>query len=636
MSLPPPRVILTLIWIQILILGVVNKPANAQEGGQVGLSPIDTEEFPKISSYLDVRTPEGDFVFGLEEHNVRIIEDGSRLPVNELEHIRTGVQFVLAVSPGPAFTIRDVQGVSRYEYLVQALVAWAKARGGSTVDDLSIVVADGPESTHMAELDRWVAILTAFTPTGSETGPDFDILAQALDVAADPTTNPGMGRAVLFVTPLPGQDVSLGLQSLAARANQQGVKIFVWLVASAELFSSPQAEPLATLAEQTGGKMFAYSGQESIPSPEEFLAAIRNVYSLAYDSRIRTSGPHQVSAEVNFNGQDYSSLVQDFDLEVMPPSIAFVSPPMEIERINLAEESDPEVLSPNFQQLELMVEFPDGHVRSLKGTTLYVDGEVTETNRTDPFDQFTWDLREYTSSGEHILVVEIEDNLGMTGNTVETAIQITIGDSGTSALGIVSQNRTMLAAFVVAISGAVLLLVLILGGRLRPGFIREFRRRKKQSDPVTQPVVIHSEQTTQPRSTWIDRFQWPRGRITSKSYAHMVPLSDSNQEDSNPPIAITSERVTFGRDDGQADQVIEDDSVESLHARLQRESKGVFRLSDEGSIAGTWVNYSPVPKEGTILEQGDLIHLGRVGFRFIMRDPHRVRKPVQRREDLIP
>jgi hypothetical protein len=116
----------------------------------------------------------------------------------------------------------------------------------------------------------------------------------------------------------------------------------------------------------------------------------------------------------------------------------------------------------------------------------------------------------------------------------------------------------------------------------------------------------------------------------------MVPLSDSNQEGSNPPIAITSERVTFGRDDGQADQVIEDDSVESLHARLQRESKGVFRLSDEGSIAGTWVNYSPVPKEGTILEQGDLIHLGRVGFRFIMRDPHRVRKPVQRREDSIP
>jgi hypothetical protein len=636
MSLPPPRVILTLIWVQILILGVVNKPAIAQEGSQIGLAPIDTEEFPRISSYLDVRTPEGDFVFGLEEPNVRIIEDGTRLPVNELEHIRTGVQFVLAVSPGPAFDIRDVQGVSRYEYLEQALVDWAKSRDGSTVDDLRIIVPDGPESTHIAEFDRWVAFLNSFAPTGSETGPDFDILAQALDVAADPTTNPGMARAVLFVTPLPGQDVSLGLQSLAARASQQGVKIFIWLVASAELFPTPQAEQLATLADQTGGKMFAYSGQESIPSPEQYLEGIRNAYSLVYDSRITTSGPHQVSAEVNFNGQYYASPVQEFDIEVMPPSIAFVSPPMKIERINLAEEGDPELLSPDSQHLELLVEFPDGHVRSLKETTLYVDGEMTEINRTDPFDQFTWDLSEYPSSGEHILVVVVEDNLGMTGKTVETTIQITSGDSGTSALSVVSQNRTMLAAIVVAISGAVLLLVLVLGGRLHPGFFREFRRRKKLSDPVTQPVVFHPEQTTQSRSTWINRFQWPRGRITSKSYAHMVPISDSNQEESHPPIAIVSELVTFGRDAGQADQVIEDDSVEKLHARLQRESKGVFRLSDEGSIAGTWVNYSPVSKDGAILEQGDLIHIGRAGFRFIMRDPHRVRKPVQRRKDSVP
>jgi hypothetical protein len=633
MSLPPPRVILTLIWIQILILGVVNKPANAQEGSQVGLAHIDTEEFPRILSYLDIRTPEGDFVFGVEKHNVRIIEDGIRLSVDELEHIHPGAQFVLAISPGPAFTIRDVQGVSRYEYLVQALVDWAKAREGSTIDDLSIVVADGPESTHMVELDRWVASLTSFTPTASETGPDFDVLAQALDVAADTTSHPGMGRAVLFITPIPAQDVSLGLQSLAARANQQGVKIFIWLVASAELFLSPQAEQLATIAEQTGGKMFAYSGLEPIPSPEEYLEAIRNAYSLAYGSQITFSGPHQVSAEVNFNGQDYVSSVQEFDLEVTPPSIAFISPPMVIDRINLAEDEDLKELSPNSQQLELLIEFPDGHRRALRQTTLFVDGEMTDFNQTDPFDQFTWDLSEYTSSGEHILVVEVEDNLGLTGTTVETAIQIAIGDSGTSALRVISQNRTILAAIIVSISGAVLLLVLILGGRLRPGFIREYRRRKKLSDPVTQPVVIQQDQTTQSRSTWINRFHWPRRGVTSKSYAQMVPLSDSNREESNPPIAISSVRVSFGRDAGQADQVIMDDSVEGLHARLERESKGVFRLLDEGSIAGTWVNYLPVSNEGTILEQGDLIHFGRVGYRFIMRDPHRVRRPVQRRED---
>jgi hypothetical protein len=632
MSLPPRRVILILIWIQILILGVVYNPSSAQEGSQVWLGPIDTKDFPKISSYLDVRSPEGDFVFGLERNNVSIIENSNRLPVLELEPLHSGVQFVLALSPGPAFVIRDVQGVSRYEYLAQALVGWAKSREASTDDDLSIILADGPESTHVTEIKKIISLLGSYTPAESDTGPDFDLLAQALDVAADPTADPGMGRAVLFITPLPSQDVSLGLQSLAVRANQQGVKIFIWLVASSELFSSVEAEQLSILAEQTGGRMFAYSGQEVIPSPEQFLEPIRNKYFLAYDSQIRTSGSHQVSADVNISGGNVTSQVREFDLEVLPPSIAFVSPPMEIERLSPEEESDPESLVPDSQELEVIVEFPDGHTRSLKRTTFYVDGVEIETNRTEPFDRFTWDLSEFTSNGEHILEVEVEDNLGLTAKSVGTSVQVIVGNSSPSPLRVLSQNRTIIAGVVVAVSGAVLLLVLVLGGRLRPGFLRDFRRRNKRSDPVTQPVQINEEQTTKPRATWINRIQWPRGRIASKSYAQLVPLTDSNQEETYPPIVITNEIVTFGSDAGRVDQVVADESVEDLHARLERESKGVFRLLDEGSTAGTWVNYAPISSGGVILEQGDLIHIGRVGFRFIMRNPQRIRKPVQKPE----
>ena len=209
---------------------------------------------------------------------------------------------------------------------------------------------------------------------------------------------------------------------------------------------------------------------------------------------------------------------------------------------------------------------------------------------------------------------------------------MSIGNSSPSPLRVLSRNRTAIAGIVVAVSGAVLLLVLILGGRLRPGFLRDYRRRNKRSDPVTQPVQVNQEQTTLPRATWINRIQWPRGRISSKSFAQLVPLTDSNQEETYPPIVITSETATFGSDAGKADQIVNDGSVEGLHARLERESKGVFRLSDEGSTAGTWVNYAPISSGGVILEQGDLIHIGRVGFRFMMRNPQRVRKPVRKPE----
>jgi pSer/pThr/pTyr-binding forkhead associated (FHA) protein len=50
---------------------------------------------------------------------------------------------------------------------------------------------------------------------------------------------------------------------------------------------------------------------------------------------------------------------------------------------------------------------------------------------------------------------------------------------------------------------------------------------------------------------------------------------------------------------------------------------GAFRLADEGSTAGTWVNYTPVSHEGTRLEHGDLIHFGRVGYRFMLKEPRR-------------
>jgi hypothetical protein len=109
-------------------------------------------------------------------------------------------------------------------------------------------------------------------------------------------------------------------------------------------------------------------------------------------------------------------------------------------------------------------------------------------------------------------------------------------------------------------------------------------------------------------------------------------MTDLNMEESQPPLAITKNRVIIGRDENNVDQVIPDASVEDVHANLERESNGSYRLSDEGSIAGTWVNYLPIPEAGQVLDHGDLVHFGRMGFRFVLRNPKYVRKPVLRFE----
>ena len=67
--------------------------------------------------------------------------------------------------------------------------------------------------------------------------------------------------------------------------------------------------------------------------------------------------------------------------------------------------------------------------------------------------------------------------------------------------------------------------------------------------------------------------------------------------------------------------------MEGLHALLSRKRDGTFRLKDQGSVAGTWVNYAPVSQGGTQVEHGDLIHIGRVGFRLLLGKPTQPRPP---------
>jgi predicted component of type VI protein secretion system len=67
--------------------------------------------------------------------------------------------------------------------------------------------------------------------------------------------------------------------------------------------------------------------------------------------------------------------------------------------------------------------------------------------------------------------------------------------------------------------------------------------------------------------------------------------------------------------------VLNSPTVNDLHARLYRSTDGDFFLADQGSIAGTWINFAPITINGARLEHGDLIHIGRMMFRFELAQP---------------
>ena len=619
--------------------------SQAASGIQAVLLPPSTDKFPLITTYMDIRDENDAFVRGLQPSQVTILEDDRPLPLVSIDEIKPGAQFVLALNPGRSFSIRDSNGKTRFDSLLQTIIGWGNAQPNPATDDLSLLISNGAEVIHNSDPRQMVAALQDFKLEGVQETPDLNILSSAVDTVADSTPRQGMGRAILFITSLPSIDLTVGLKSLAGSASQQGIHISIWLVASPDQADSTAAIQLQDLAKQTHGHYFFYSGSETLPDIETILEPVQDSYSLTYTSKITSGVPHKLSAQIDIAGQKIATPLQTFEMNIQAPTPMFVSPPARILRDTPGDSRNPAVdLVPVRQPLDILIEFPDGISRPILTSTLFVDGAVIAVNRSAPFDKFTWDLNSYTTDSDHLLRVEVVDALGLKGASREIPVHIAVKRTTQGVMMALYRNGPLLAGLTTLLAGAVLLLVLILGGRIKPvTFGRGTQPGAKvhpaektvpirRSDPVTQPVLdARGNPIVRHMPAWMNRLQWPQRRISPKAFAYLSRLKEADQEQDSTPIPLDTEEVTLGKDGVRSSLVIEDASVEPLHASLRREGD-TYRLSDQGSVAGTWVNYTPVSSEGILLEHGDLIHIGRAGFRFTLRQPGKVRKPVVRPE----
>ncbi len=625
-----------------VLLVLVPILVNAQTTMVATLSAPQTDSFPMISTLLEVRDEQGLFVSGLEDGDVAVLENDQRIPVSELRELRPGAQFVVAMNASTTFAIRDAQGITRYEYLRSALEGWALSQAETALDDMSLITAAGTGMQHVS-MSQWLQALRNAPSDHRSATPNFQILAQAIDIAADSTPNDGMGKAVLFITTNPDQQMIPLLQALGERASNAGVSVHVWMVTSPSYFTTQGAVALGEVAAQTGGQFFPYSGLEVIPDVDAYVEPLRNIYQLSYESQILLGGAHQLAVEIDGDKAIASSAPQVFELNVLPPNPIFVSPPTQIYRSLVVEEGEVTEMTPAAQQLEILIEFPDGFERELVRTTLYVDGKIAAENTSPPFNMFDWGLAQFTESGRHTLQVEAVDDLGLSSVSIEMPVDITAQRPPSGLAASLSQNSSFLATGVVVMAGAILILVLVMAGRLRPHPLRprkkarqRVRKKKAINDPVFQPVEAKAEATPIRRlNKWASRFpnkmNWPQRNDKVEPYAYLEWVVNGHDLEiltPTKPIPINSEEITLGADPAQATLVLEDTSIDALHARLRKGQDGRFYLSDHDSVAGTWVNYAPTQEKDTPLTHGDLIHVGRVGFRFKLHKPPKVFEPL--------
>ena len=602
---------------------------RAQEAARAEIIKVDVNDFPTMHGMLDVYGADDKFVTAMDTMNLTVLENGQPLPLTSLEEKAVGAQIVVAINPGPAMDVRDKEGISRYDIIVDKLRIWAEARPLDPTDEISLITTAGPILVD-GSASEWRNSLVSYQPEARTAIPSLQSLTFALDLLeGQQGSQEGMKRSVLFLTPhLPDQTTVDTLEQITQRAMLLGIRVNVWLVDTDAYFAHFSANALKSMALQTGGEYFAFSGIETLPEPEDYFAHLRHVYTFSYESQLSIGGAHALAMQVQNNDLNLVSESTNFTIDIQPPTPLLLSPPLQI--VRQAPEDDPyntELLLPTDTTLDFFVEFPDGHERPITRAALYVDGELVSELSEPPFEQFTWDIRQLVSSGEHSLSVEVEDSLGLTQRSIGVPVSLTVVQPPSGMIGFFGRYGSPLTFGVIGVTGLILVLILLVGGRRRTLNARR-EAQKASHDPVTQPLPAQQKTNGNRSNRRLPMpAAWRRRQSEGRTLAHLARLNGSGLSQRGTPIPLTGKTMTLGADPVKAAYVLDDPSISPLHAILSQNEAGNFILKDQDSVAGTWVNLEQVCSEGKALSHGDLIHIGAMRFQFLLEKAPKKVKP---------
>jgi hypothetical protein len=286
-------------------------------------------------------------------------------------------------------------------------------------------------------------------------------------------------------------------------------------------------------------------------------------------------------------------------------------------------------LVPAQQKIEILVEFPDGHPRALRRTVLYVDGQAVDENTVAPFETFAWNLSSYNVGGQHQITVEAEDTLGLQKSSMAIPVTLSVVQPPRGLQAFLARYQSYLVLGAIGIAGLALLTIFVVGRSGGDLFRKRREKRKRFEDPVTQPVPVRSEPPVtaakRSKAAWLPTM--PRAPRLPEAPAYLYRLTNGGEPASSLPIPVTEKDLTFGTDPVQCVRVLDDPSISPLHARIKQSPDGGFIVYDHGSVAGTWVNYEPVTREGRRLAHGDRIHFGQLMYRFELNEPAPLPEP---------
>jgi len=470
-----------------------------------------------------------------------------------------------------------------------------------SVDYVSIYQVGATEANQLlAPTNFYNSIRNFFaTPLEVQSGPTA--LADSLGALLDDveTLKPKNDLFVSIVVLTDGTDVvSTRYQpdQIGEKAAALGIPIHTIWIENEELqaFSHQGGqEYLAQLAADSRGLAALLDQTDQLQAIWNRIGAFRSQQVIQYQPDLLSGGTFDVVMSLldDPEVQAKTSVV----ISTAAPSISLDLPP---ESRQLTLENLEEPVSLTFAP---SVSWLDGVERELTLATLIVNGVPVQEIDVNDINRFTAEIDNF-NYGPNSIQVSITDNQGLEASSPEIIMTVLEGETqvpeGIEAEGLFGSQMINL------VIGCLLVLVLLAILALLIVVIRRRRSSQRPEPKERQPMAASTVQ----EATRLP-VEPPGAAETDRSYLEIIH-SVTRMPSTVIPLSAVEHRI--GRNPNQADIAFENDiTVSRLHASIILEGND-YRIYDEGSTSGTWLNGQPIPQYGSQLIDGDEIQLGDV------------------------
>ena len=647
------RVPAALLCLLLCLALLSARPAAAQEAadGQpwLDVTEINVGAFPNVKVYVYGENLGG----SLAATGMRLFENGAERPAQKGVEA-AGYQVALVFDAPNSVSLPGITGASRMDEVKES-IRRALQRDGNFVSGRDWVefVATGPNATPntVQGWDQWDLNLVGNAVTLYDVQPNAgltplnDLILHAVRDFDDPRLPKGQQRHIIVFSDGIDAVSVLDPEQAVALAKERGIRVHTVQLGNA----GPDAvRRMKQIAELSDG---VYVELNTLEAPDAVWEAVRATAEqavLTYRSQRADAGEIRVEATLP-NGVTVDATGRAPAVDVKPVAVSIVQPPegFVLDRSAAAWDSPIEELSPTTLPIQASFAFPDGRPREIRQVEITAGGNTT-TITEPPFDTLLQVPVASLRTGEYTVRVRAVDELGVAGesaplrfrvqeqrpatptptpvptftptytptpNATATAVAILRANATATAEAVTQGKITTLDEanqnllwWLQRLSWAtVATAVLALAALIFAIYVLSSRdRRKRATEIVTGTLRSVTEPFMRPGR---------RGGPGAAARAQLVLVDNGGTPTVPAIISLSGGSLRIGRDPAVSNAVLDDRRISRFHCQI-REEVGGYRLLDEGSTSGTYVNDMEVSMHGYLLQPNDLVGIGPVVYRF--------------------